>query len=122
MPGQVADRPELQALRRLPADGERVRVGEAQRTAHLETARRKPPADRGDAIERWVLQDHPGERACVLGVQVDVTMLERASGDTGAAEAELPLDARLAGGLDHLRGEFGEEIALGERLRADADD
>ena len=97
---EVADAPERQPLGRLGTDRERVRVAEAERLAHRQSRRREARADRLGRSERRVLQDDVGERSRVLGIEVDGARRDRAIGDAGAAEAELPLDPRLAGLLD----------------------
>ena len=68
-----------------------------------------------------VLQDDAGERPRVLGIEVDRARLERPVGHAGAAQADAPLHPRLADRFDHLGRDLGQDVALGERLRAHAD-
>ncbi len=122
MPGEVADGPQAQALGLRTPDRQGIGIGEAQRGTHGQALGFEPGADRICRGERRVLQDHAPERARVLRIEIDGPGRERAIRDARAAEARVPLDARLSHRFDDLGRDLGQDIALGEGLRSDADD
>jgi hypothetical protein len=121
MRGEVADGPQAQALGLFTPDRQGIGIGEAQRGTHGQALGFEPGADRVYRGERRILEDHASERARVLRIEVDGPGRERAIRDARAAEARVSLDARLSHRFDDLRRDLGQDIALGEGLRSDAD-
>src|SRR5881409_705899 len=119
--GEIADGPQAQPRRLVATDGERVRVVEAERHADDDALRVERGAHGADRRERGLFEDRLRDRARVLRIDVDGSAGERAPGEARAAKAEPSLGAGLAGLVDDLRDDLRQDVALGERLRADAE-
>src|SRR5207244_358889 len=79
------------------------------------------PLHRLERDERRLLEDRLRDRARVLRIDVDVAVGQRAVDDPASAETNPSLGAGLAGIVDDLGDDLGQDVALGERLRAHAD-
>ena len=121
MAREVADAREPQASGEVVTHGQGVGVVEAERRADGQALRPQPGPDGLDRVGRRVLEDRAADGARVLRIEVDAAVADRPVGDTGAAQAQPALDD-LARRLDRLRRDLGQDVVLGERLRADLHD
>ena len=117
---QIGDRGEVAPRGERGRDREGVRVVETEGIAHLDAADRERAAEARQVPVARGVQNRLGERAGVLGVHVDGSLLQRPEDDRGAAEPLLVRDRAVPGGPGGLGGDLGEDVRLGEPLRSDA--
>jgi hypothetical protein len=96
MAGQVADPLESQPAGDVVTHRQRVRIVEPDRIADRQPQRAESRADGLDRLARGLLEDRPTDRTGVLRVDVDAPVDQRPVRDPGAAEAQPPVDARVA--------------------------
>ncbi|MNN07596.1 hypothetical protein D3C81_1204250 [compost metagenome] len=101
-------------------DGDRIGILEAQRDARAKAHRRQRGVDLGQRGAGRQLQDLAGQRAGVVGIEVDAARLERLEDDGGVAQAGQVARRAIRGGGGGLGQDFTEDVRLGEALGAHA--
>ena len=115
MAREVGELGDAQGLRALPAHRERIGVVEAEPHARRETLWRQRGVQLLEVGIARQAHDLGGDRAGVLGIDVDGAGLQRGKHDAGIAEPGPVLAAGRA------RQDLAEDVGLGKALGADVD-
>ena len=118
-PRKIADGAQLVLRGEAVRDRDGVSVVESQRSGNHQSQRAQGPTDFLHRFQLRLLEDGFGQRAGVIGVDIDGAAFQRLEQDTRIAHAELALHPQLGLRLDALRCNLSENVALGENLAAD---
>jgi hypothetical protein len=122
MPRKVGNTRDAKRPRPALLHRERIAVAEPERHARREPVTFELAIELGEIRHAFQPQQLKGDCAGVLRVELDSTALQRGEQDRSVAETLLVRGASLAGTVDRLGGDLGQDIGLGEALGAHVDD